>query len=378
MRPLRFLSCAAAVMLLSVSSSAWAQDEGEEGAPPAESPPPTQVEVQVIPEPPPAEAEVAPAPSDPPPANLVPQAAPVDGTHDATAVQGERNPAILDGHVRSGPFLSGPGSLTFVLHHTLMGAAGGLVTQGISTRFSLDAGSRERMLIGTLLGAGLGFGASAWWQFNHWIGAPSASYGIVNSVATGMFLFGLIDLFVDNSEALAWTGFIGMELGAWLTATVGGGDLPVNHGLLISSGAMWGLIYSGLMMATLGSSGVKMEAGPIIDTMFISTGLGAGLLALATAKYDPTALQILRADAFGLGVGGALFVLSSLVTGFRFDRATPYVTAMVGSAAAIAVVSLLWEEAAEGPADKAVGQGAGAAYFYRTKDSARPYRNVWW
>ena len=109
-----------------------------------------------VPEPPPGE----PTGTQPP--------GPVPDTRQA---EEERNAALLDGHVREGAFLAGPGSLTFVLHNTILGAAGGLVTQGLAgaDKFDLSRGSRERMLAGTLVGAGLGFGLSAWWQFNHWI-----------------------------------------------------------------------------------------------------------------------------------------------------------------------------------------------------------------
>lgn len=284
------------------------------------------------------------------------------------------NPALLDGHVREGAFLAGPGSLTFILHHTLMGAAAGLVTQGISTNFNLALEGRERMLAGTLIGAGLGFGISAWWQFNNWIGLPMANYGIVNSIASGLLLVGLMDLLSDNPEVLAWTAFVGMEIGAWLTTTIGGGDMPVNHGLLIASGGLWGAVYSALFVGLLSSSGSKLSGENVFDLMAIFTGVGAGAMALATAKYDPTTAQILRADLFGLGVGGAVFLLSSLVLGFKFDIPTPYVLAMVSSAGAITAVSLLWEEAAEKPGDKIVGSN----FFYRSKEKDRPYSTVWW
>jgi hypothetical protein len=62
--------------------------------------------------------------------------------------------AILDGQVRHGAFLSGPGSLTFILHHSVMGAMGGFFTQGFANGFSFERSSREAMLAGTLIGAG--------------------------------------------------------------------------------------------------------------------------------------------------------------------------------------------------------------------------------
>ncbi|MBX5480395.1 MAG: hypothetical protein IRZ16_00900 [Myxococcaceae bacterium] len=286
------------------------------------------------------------------------------------------NPALLEGHVREGAFLSGPGSLTFVLHHTIMGAAAGLATQGISTGFNTDLGNRERMLAGTLIGAGLGFGVSAWWQFNHWIGTPMATYGIVNSVLAGMLTTGFTNQFTENAEALAWTAFLGVEAGAWLTAVLAGGDMPVSKGLLIASGGLWGLVYSALILGMVGGSGTKLTARGATDALFISAGIGGVAMAIASAKYNPSSAQILRADLFGLGVGGAVFIVSSLVVGLRFDLATPYVLAALSSAGAITAVSLLWEESAERPEDRAVGQSA--QYFYRSKELDRPYRTVWW
>ena len=85
----------------------------------------------------------------------------------------EASGALLDGRPRQGPFLSGPGSLTFVMHHSILGALGGFFTQGFAQDFKIDKDSREAMLAGTLIGAGLGFGASAWWQFNHWVDKPA-------------------------------------------------------------------------------------------------------------------------------------------------------------------------------------------------------------
>ena len=54
------------------------------------------------------------------------------------------------------------------------------------------------MLAGTLIGAGLGFGASAWWQFNNWVDRPLAYFGIANSVIGGMFMGGFMDLLADD------------------------------------------------------------------------------------------------------------------------------------------------------------------------------------
>lgn len=349
---------------LVVSTAALAQEPQSAPPPPGESQP---TPPEPAPEPT-ASAQPGPTASPAEPADAVPpQAAP--------SADQARNRALIDGHVREGAFLSGPGSLTFILHHTLMGAAAGVVTQGIGSNFSLDLGAREAMLAGTLIGAGIGFGTSAWWQFNHWIGRPMASYGIVDSVLSGMLLFGLVDLFTNDKIALAWTSVIGFELGAWLTATLGGGDMPVNHGLLIASGGLWGLVYSTLALAIINTGG-SLKAETWVDTLFITAGLGAGAMALATSKYNPSSAQILRADFFGLGVGGAVFLLSEVVLGLNFNQATPYVLAAISSAGAIAAVSLLWEEAAERPEERSIGQGGW--YFYRSKDFDKPYACVWW
>jgi hypothetical protein len=330
-----------AVSLL-IGAGAIAQDE--------ESPPPVEE----------YRGQASPAEVPPPAEEPVPEAA-----------QPRPGELLLDGHVRQDGFFSSPGSVTFILHHTVMGAAAGLATQGIAHRFNLSNQARQGMLIGTLVGAGVGFGSSAWWQSQHWVGLPMAYFGIVNSVAGGLFLAGLMDLMSDNALAIAWSTFVGAELGAWLTATVGGGDMPINHGLLISSGAGWGMVYAALLLGILGSTGNSMRIESALDTLFLATGAGAGLAALATLRYDPTSAQILRADAFGAGVGAAVFVLSALVLGFDFTIATPYVLALLTSAAAMTTVSLLWKEAEPPPARS-------SAFFYRGPDRDRPYRTVWW
>ncbi|WP_375765382.1 hypothetical protein NR798_27105 [Archangium gephyra] len=290
---------------------------------------------------------------------LPPAAAPATGEPEA-------NGALLDGRPRYGAFLSGPGSLTFLLHHSLMGGLGGLFTQGIAHRFSFDRGSREAMLAGTLLGAGLGFGSSAWWQFHHWVDKPMGYLGIGNSVMGGMFAAGLVDILTRDATALAWASFVGAELGAWLTATVAGGQLPLDDSLLVASGGGWGLLYGALLLAVVHFSGTEISGKTWTDTLLIAPGLGASALALATMKYNPTPTQILRADLFGVGVGAVVLLLSGLVLG-GFNQPTPYVLSFLGSAGAIATVSLLWEEAAERPGLARGGSGR-----------AKPYRCVWW
>lgn len=285
----------------------------------------------------------------------------------AGAARRETGP-LIDGRLREGAFLSGPGSLTFVLHHSIMGAVGGLATQGISNQFRFDLGSREAMLAGTLIGAGVGFGFSAWWQFNHWIGLPAANYGIVNSLIAGMAMTGLVDLMTNDPLALAWTAFLAAEAGAWASIVLGGGDFTVSKGLFIASGGAWGLVYCALLVGILGTSGSGGDVNAAIDALLIAPGIGAGALALAGLKYSPTTNQILRADVFGAGVGAGVFLLSGLVLG-GFNQPTPYVLSLLSSAGAIAAVSILWEESAEGPP---------AAVFLQDVERDRPYSNVWW
>ncbi len=339
MRTRRHLAVPFAVLtLLSAPAFALDQDEG--------------VETQ----------EASPVPSEQQP-NLEPPATP--------AQEAAPSGVLLDGEVRRGAFLAGPGSLTFILHHTLMGAASGFATQGIASGFDVaDLGVRQRMLAGTLIGAGLGFGLSAWWQHNHWIDMPMANFGIVNSALTGLLMVGLMDLVSNNPLTLAWSGVIGAQVGAWLTATLAGGKMPLSQGLLIASGGLWGGIYSGLVLAILGSTGNAVRGERIFDTMAISAGLGGVAAALASTRFSPTSAQILRADTFGLGVGAAVWLLSAAVVGFRMDVATPHVLALLSSAVAITTVSLLWEEAAERPVK---GNG-----YYRSPELDRPYATVWW
>jgi hypothetical protein len=216
----------------------------------------------------------------------------------------------------------------------------------------------------------VGLGVSSWYQFNNWLDAPVANFAIINSLVTGMALTGVVSLVPDASAlALATAGFIGAELGAWLTVVLGTGELPLNHGLMMASGAGWGLAYGGLLMAILATSGNQVKSSrDLIAPLLIAPGLGAGIMALSTMRFNPTSTQVLRADAFGAAVGGGVLLLSALVTG-GFHQPTPYILGGLSSMAAMAVVSLLWEEAAERP-DTIVSSGR------RTK--GRPYTNIWW
>jgi hypothetical protein len=255
--------------------------------------------------------------------------------------------------------------LTFVVHHTVLGAMGGLFTQGFARDFNFDKGSREAMLAGTLIGAGLGFGAASWWQFNNWVDRPLGYFGMANSLVGAMFMGGFMDLLADDRDVLAWSSFIGAEAGAWLTAVIGGGQLPLNHGLLVSSGAAWGMASTALLLAIIHFSGTKIAGKTWVDTLLIAPGIGATALAISTMRYNPTSGQILRANIFGAGVGAAVLLLSGLVLG-GFDQPTPYVLSFLGSAGAITTVSLLWEESVDRTA------------VTSSSSKARPYRNVWW
>ena len=345
-------------------------------------PPPTQAAPQANPDETPQPASDAPlAPPDPDRLRTEPQAPLTEGARevrpesirDETATAASRirpppedNGVFLDGQRRRGPFLSGPGSMRFVLHHTALGALGGFFTQAFSKEFNFDRSSRESMLAGTLIGAGLGFGASAWWQFNNWVDTPMANFTILNSGIGGMALAGFMDLITQDAGVLTWSAFLGAELAAWLTAGIGGGQLPLSDGLLVASGAGWAAAYSALFLAIVHFSGTSISGKTWKDMLLISPGVGAGILALATMRYNPTASQILRADLFGGGVGAAVLLISGLVLG-GFNQSTPYVLSFLGSAGAITTVSLLWEESVD---RSALRSSRGA------KD--RPYKNVWW
>jgi hypothetical protein len=332
------------------------QQTGTDPSRPSDAPltPPDPGSLRTRPNPPLTQSGLAPQATPAPPVQPVPP---------------EASGALLDGRPRQGPFLSGPGSFTFVMHHSILGAMGGFFTQGFAQDFKIDRDSREAMLAGTLIGAGLGFGASSWWQFNHWVDRPLGTFSIANSAVGGMFLGGFMDLFTDNRYALAWSSFIGAELGSWLTAVIGGGQLPLNQGMLISSGAAWGLVYSTLLLAIIHFSENEGIRGKTwADTLLIAPGIGAGVLAIATMRYNPTSGQILRADMFGAGVGAFVLLVSGLVLG-GFNQPTPYVLSFLGSAGAITTVSLLWEESVD---RTAVPPGPSGSY-----KSKKPYKGLW-
>ena len=124
--------------------------------PPVEAPPP--VPATPPPPTPPAEVPNNGTPTEPPPSDAprtieakpvtAEQLAPVVPVEQPTGDQPVPTTAMLDGHPREGAFLSGPGSLTFVLHHTLMGGVGVLATQMV-----------PRLITAVSIGAPAPFGA---------------------------------------------------------------------------------------------------------------------------------------------------------------------------------------------------------------------------
>jgi hypothetical protein len=215
--------------------------------------------------------------------------------------------------------------------------------------------ARVAYLAGTLVGAGLGFGASAWWQFNHWISPQTATFGVINSFFGGAFLGSFTHLFTDSAVAISWLALLGSTTGAWLTAIVGGGEMPVNKGALIASGGAWAMIYTALVLAIISTSGGFGTAGigrGGLDALMLTPALGAGAMALATLQFNPSTAQIMRANLFGAGAGGLVLLLSGLVLGPRtafVSSPVPYVLGAVAAIGAKTVVSLLWAEAAESP-----------------------------
>ncbi|MDP2272075.1 MAG: hypothetical protein Q8N23_07290 [Archangium sp.] len=360
--------------------------------PPQETPPqPDTRTIEALPPPPPLPEQL-----DPTPPQLVPSGP----------------GAMIDGHPREGAFLSGPGSLTFLMHHTLMTGFGVLATQLIPR--AIDAGpSREAVLdrqgridipaggcppidprylgagskvvscsdivtgedarlaylTGTLVGAGIGFTSAAIWQFNNWISHRSANFGILSSLIGGMFLGGFTDLVTGHGDAYAtsWMTMIGSSAGAWLAAIVGGGDIALNKATLIVSGAAWAAIYTALIVAIVATTGGAITPRSGLDAVMLMPAIGAGVMALATLKFNPSVGQIIRANIFGAIVGGAVLALSGLLlgptTGFT-QSPVPYILAGVGAIGAKTLVSLLWADAAENPGTSEIA-------------GKQTYRGVW-
>ncbi len=350
---------------LALSSAAWAQPYDPYQQPPPPPPPDGAT---------PADGSAVPPPGD----TLVTQ--PQPGLEGTTTPEGEQpappEDALLDGHERLGPFLAGPGSLNFIIHNSLLGAVGGFGTQLIASYrpqlgFDFDRG-KEAMLVGTLVGMGLGFGVSTWWQFTHWMDDPVAAFSIVNGLYAGMLAGGLVDALSRDIIALAYASFVCAELGTWLTAAVGGGEMKFSDGLAIASAGGWAAAYSALVLATLTySGGTPPTSKSWVDTLLIAPGIGASALALALLQIHPTANQVIRGNLFGLGVGAVVLVTAGLVVGFQTP--TPYILTLLTSAGALLAVSLFWEEAAEKPAVEAMLGGR-----KRLASKKKPYNNPWW
>lgn len=348
--------------------------------------------------PPPMPAADAPV-SQPPPEPLpdrtlqalppVPDPQPINP--DALPQPAQGPGAFLDGHPREGAFLSGPGSLTFIMHHTLMTGLGVLATQMIPRIDDTycygrspgcktppvdwtDANSRVAYLAGALIGAGVGFGASAFWQFNHWMSHSTANFGIVNSFFGGAFAGAVADLITNHTSptAISWVSLIGALAGAWLTPIIGGGDLALNKGLLITSGGGWAMIYTALVLAIIGTTGGGSNLRTGLDVLMIMPAIGAAALALATLRFNPSTTQIMRANLFGLGAGAAVLLISALVLGANFLSPIPYILAAVAAIGAKVTVSLLWAEAAENPTPRRPDA------FVATSETEKRARILYW
>jgi hypothetical protein len=374
------------------------------------APPPTPVVEQPPPPPtPPADAP-PPAPDAPvdrsfeatPPLPSEPAPAP---SQDVMGTPQDQPGAFIDGKPREGAFLSGPGSMTFLLHQTSMLGLGVLSTQmipriveayclgqtGCTNNPEIFTGPDARVayLAGSLIGAGVGFGASAWWQFNHWISHRAANFGIINSFVGAAFFGGLTDLISGavnatprgRAEAVTWSILLGSVAGSWLSMIVGGGDIPMNKATLVVSGAAWAMIYTALiagMVAAVGARGGDLR--PAIDGLLITPAIGAAAMAFATLKFNPSTMQIMRANLFGVGVGAAVFLLSGLVLGLNWGRdatgVVPYILGAVGAIGAKTIVSIFWVEAAENPG--ANQPGAPQSWAVPEDDERKRKVSVWW
>jgi hypothetical protein len=104
--------------------------------------------------------------------------------------------------------------------------------------------------------------------------------------------------------------------------------------------------------------------------MLIVPAIGAAAMWAALLKFNPSTMQIMRANIFGVGVGGAVLVLSALALGFNFLSPVPYLLGGLGAIGAKTIVSLLWAEAAE--------PGRVASLSLDGYDERGRYRRVWW
>lgn len=304
--------------------------------------------------------------------------------------------AMLDGHPREGAFLAGPGSFNFILHHTLWGAVGALSTQmaprlqveilrgrdfntgevtdgdtvlpGLSPMgacatttpapdycFAGDADDRAAYLTSGLVGLGLGFASSAIWQFTHWLDKPAVTGGFLHGLFAGLFFAGFSGFFTGDGAAIAWASFLGSEAAMWTSIILGGGELPTNKVLFISSGAFWATAFVGFLLGIINTSGAGADTRTSLNVLMLAPGIGALATGLFSLKYSPSITKVLRADLFGVLAGAAVYLVSALVLGAKFLSPVPYVLAPIASAGAITLVSLLWADSAESPATPADG-----------------------
>jgi len=130
---------------------------------------------------------------------------------------------------------------------------------------------------------------------------------------------------------------------------------------------VWAAIYTGLVLAIVATTGGGAVGRTGFDALMLTPAIGAGAMALATLKFNPSTTQIMRANLFGLGAGGLVLLVSALVLGANFTTSpVPYILGGLAAIGATTVVSLLWAEAAEAPQTE---------YFAPSKD--KKYRSVW-
>lgn len=358
------------------------------GAQPPPEPPPEPAPVtQDVPMAPPPDTRTIEAspPLPPPPEELPPPTAPV--TQEGPG-------AMLDGHPREGAFLSGPGSFTFIMHHTLMTGLGVLATQmvpravdassphapvrdAMAPASQFDGCTAERLakyqaanpkitscteifsgedarvayLAGSLIGAAVGFGTSAAWQFFNWQSERAANFGIIASFFGAGFLGSITDLATQAGDPVAttWMTLIGASAGAWTAAIVGGGDISLNRIAFITTGGVWAGLYTGMITAMLVTGGTSLLGRTAVDIAMLTPAIGAGLMALLSLKFSPSFAQIMRANLFGAAAAALVIVVSALiinpVTGW--NNPLPYGFGLGASVLAQGLVSWLWADAAE-------------------------------
>ena len=289
--------------------------------------------------------------------------------------------------------LSGPGSLAFILHHSLFGLAAGLSTQIFPRAFHSDPtirgctaaeesacsqGARLAYLAGGLIGAGIGFAGAAAWQFYNWMSESSAYFGLANGIFGAMFAAGFAGLISSGSPgevdaaAVTWTMWAGGLLGAWLTTIVGGGDLAINKGALMASGAYWATMRTAVVVAIIATTSPGGDIRKGINALMLAPGIGATVMGLALLKFNPSTAQILRADLFGTVAGGVVMLISALVLGAKFNHPVPYILGGVAAAGSIVLVSVLWADAVETPPGATPAPGPAT-----TQPAAPKYRSYW-